>query len=154
MITNKNLIALLFEIQKNCAIATSMEDVNVNAVIEDIRTHVETALYLAKTFGRPDVVALCRSGQCCIIEGDGWPVEGKNVQPCIDKPYWYAHGTTTFDIRNLRRILDFNKTEYAGDLKLTRGATRWIICDFITAAMMKERTLTDATNEAAIWSKF
>jgi hypothetical protein len=47
MKTEKNLNTLLREIQEACAIATSMNDVNINAVIEEIYTLTETAAILS-----------------------------------------------------------------------------------------------------------
>lgn len=46
-------------------------------------------------------------GDKCWIyaDGRGVPVEGKPVQRCIGIIYWWAHGRTLFDIRDVRRVL-------------------------------------------------
>jgi uncharacterized protein YjfI (DUF2170 family) len=45
----KNITGLLLEIQEACAIATTMDDVSLNAVIEEINTLAKIAINVTKS---------------------------------------------------------------------------------------------------------
>lgn len=149
MIINKNMSALLRGITKACDVAMSMEDVSMSAIINDIVEHVETIQHLTMLGGK-DTVALTKDGEICINEGTGWPVEGKNLQRCLYEPYLYAHGTTLFDIRYLRRELGFKKEEYADDHRMDCSSKERIIMALIAAANERGIKLSDAIYNAQL----
>lgn len=48
----------------------------------------------------------------------GWPIQGKNVVPCVGSFFWYFWGDRPFDIREVRQAAGMRKNVYAADMDL------------------------------------
>lgn len=59
------------------------------------------------------------------MKGWSWPIQGKDVVPCVESFFWYFWGDRPFDIREVRQAAGMRKKVYAADMETKNLCTAW-----------------------------